>query len=135
MRRTNRHALELALAFWAIAGGALLVFGGLIGTGLDRMTLRAFNEKRLLTVIVGLPDADDRYRWLSVRGCSASLSDSGAFCTGDFERESSMEITAWKQHLISWRDLPGGTMLITAMVFDANRRVLARDTIVIFRSR
>jgi len=128
--------MKYVLTFWAIVAGALLVFGGLVAPAIPgRMSLRALNEPRLLTVVVNMRDADRRYRWLSVHGCSADVGESGAFCTGDFERESSLEITGQKQALIAWRDLPGGTMLIHAMAFDGDRQVLARATTVVFRGR
>jgi len=126
--------MKYVLAFWAIVGGALLVFGGLIASDAKgRMVLNVVKEPRLLTVIVGLPDVDDRYRWLSVHGCAAAVTESGAFCTGDFERESTQEIQGRKQYLIVWRDLPGGTMLLTAMAFDVNHRLLASQRLTVFR--
>jgi hypothetical protein len=115
--------------------GAVFVFGFVRGDGKDRMTLKTVQDKRLLTVIVGLPDVDDRYRWLSVYGCSAHVQETGTFCTGDFERESTQEIYGRKQYLFDWRDLPGGTMQITAMAFDVDDRALAQQTVVMFRGR
>lgn len=116
--------------------GVVFVYGFVRGDGRDRITLRVLNEPRLLTVVVGLPDADDRYRFLSVYGCSAELTDSGtAYCTGFFERESTIEVGPQTQHLIAWRDLPGGTMQIQAMAFDDRQHVLAARTLTVFRGR
>lgn len=127
--------MKTLLAFWAIVCGALLVFGGLIASDSDRMRLTVQAKPRLVTVVIVLPDLDERYRWLSVHGCSAEIAESGAFCTGDFERESSMEIGGRMQYLLDWRDLPSGTMQVTAMAFDSNRQVLASATAVVFRGR
>lgn len=122
-----------AVALFAILCGCLLVFGGLATPG-DRMRVKALAEPRLVTVIITLPDADARYRWLSVYGCSAAMSSENAiYCTGHWERESSQEIGTQRQHLIHWRDLPRGTMLVTAMTFDADQQVLAKGQTVVFR--
>ncbi len=122
-------------AFVAILCGCLLVFGGLMATnGLDRMSVKALTEPRLVTVIITLRDADDRYRWLSVYACSAALtSENVVYCTGQWERESSQEIGPQMQHLIHWRDLPRGTLWITGMAFDGNQKLLARGQTVVFR--
>jgi len=126
--------MKHAIAFVTIVCGALLMFGGLVHRG-DRLTLRTLAEPRLVTVIVGLPDVDARYRWLSVYGCSAEVGEHGAFCTGDFERESTQELADRKQYLIAWRDMPRGTLLITAMAFDADQRTLAANRTVVFRGQ
>lgn len=123
-----------AIALFAIVCGALLIFGGLIEPAEDRMRVTASNSKRLLTVALYLPDVSERYRWVSVHGCSADVGENGVFCNGFFERESSMEIIdRRKQYLFDWRDLPRGTMLITAVTFDVERKPLARGSTVVFR--
>lgn len=120
------------LAVVAIVCGCLLLFGA--GDGLDRMTVKAVVEPRLVTAIVTLRDADDRYRWLSVYACGAALTSEGvAYCLGEWERESTQEIGAQRQHLISWRDLPRGTLWITAMAFDGRQQLLARGQTTVFR--
>lgn len=128
------RALVYLTAWIALLSAAVLILGGWSDRG-DRLTLKVLPERRLVTVIVGLPDVDERYRWLSVYGCSAVMgSDNPAvFCTGDFERESSFEISERRQYLIHWRDLPGGMLLVTAMAFDADRKVLAQHTTTVFR--
>jgi hypothetical protein len=120
-----------ALAILAILCGCLLA---LSEKGLDRMSVKALTEPRLVTVIITLKDADARYRWLSVYACGAALtSRSVVYCVGEWERESTQEIGAERQHLITWRDLPRGTTWITAMAFDADRKILARGQAVAFR--
>lgn len=122
-----------ALAVLAILCGCLLVFGG-AGDGLDRMTVKALAEPRLVTVIVSLKDADERYRWLSVYACGAALtSENVVYCAGQWERESTQEIGAQLQHIVHWRDLPRGTLWITAMAFDNRQQLLARGQTVVFR--
>lgn len=123
-----------ALAAVAILCGALLIFGGLVTSGPpDRLRLSSLVERRMVTVIVTVPHPDERYRYLSVHGCSAVIAEHGVWCSGDFERESSLAIGAERQHLITWRDLPRGSMLITAVAFDARQAVLARGELTIFR--
>jgi hypothetical protein len=124
--------MSRALMYLTASLAAVTVWGA--WTTEDRMTLGVLTDRGLVTVIVRLPDVDERYRWLSVYACSAAMSiDQPASCTGEFERESSFEITATKQHLIHWRDLPSGMLLVTAMAFDADRKVLARGTKPVFR--
>lgn len=129
-----RRVVVYLTAWLAFLSAALLLFGAWMDRG-ERLTLRVLTERRLVTVIVGLPDLDDRYRWLSVYACSAAmLVDSPvAYCTGQWERESSMELTGRKQQLVDWRDLPGGLIQVTAMAFDADRHVLAQHTTTVFR--
>ena len=123
-----------ALALFALICGCLLIFSGSLSEAeADRMTLRATNEPRLLMISVYLPDLTDAYRWLSVYGCSADVTESGTFCNYAFERESTTELAGRKQTLIFWRDLPGGTMQITAVAFDVSSQALARGQVTIFR--
>lgn len=122
-----------ALAVLAVLCGCLLVFGG-AGDGVDKIGVKALAEPRLVTVIVSLKNPDDRYRWLSVYACGAAhTQDNVVYCTGQWERESTMEIGAQKQHLIAWRDLPRGTLWVTGMAFDVDRKLLARGQTVVFR--
>ena len=118
------------VALLAIVCGLLFVLGGSRG---DRMSVRTISEPTLLTVVITLNDISEKYRWLSVYGCSADVYEHGTFCTGDFERESSQEVSGRKQYLFAWRNLPKGTMLIRAMAFDANSKALATGQTVVFR--
>lgn len=121
-------------AAFALFCGCLLVFGALAEPAADRLTVKAITERRLVTVIVTLHDVRFGYRWLSVYGCSAEVGEAGTFCTGLWERESSMELSGGlKQHLIAWRDLPRGTMLVTAMAFGDDQQILARGQLTVFR--
>ena len=120
-------------ALFALACIGLLVFGGFRDAAPHRMTLRATSDKRLVMVSVYLPDLTDAYRWVSVYGCSADYTDAGVSCNGNFERESSEELAGRKQTLVFWRDLPRGTMQITAMAFDVAHKPLARGQTTIFR--
>jgi hypothetical protein len=121
-------------AAFAIVCGVLFVYGFVAEPAADRMTLKSLSEPRLLTVVVILHDVEEHYRWLSVYGCSADMTETGTHCTGHFERESTQELTGGKrQHLITWRDLPRGTMQITAMAFDVDHKMLAQGQLVVFR--
>ena len=123
------------IALAAILCGMLFCLGFLADRHTDRMGLSVLAEPRLVTVVVTLKDVTDAYRWLSVYGCSAEVTDTGSFCTGDFERESSLELHGRKQELIYWRDLPGGTLRVTAMAFDGNQQLLAKNQVTVFRGR
>lgn len=121
-----------ALAVLVIVCGCLLALSE--GEALDKMGVKVLAERRLITVIISLKDADERYRFLSVYACGAAhTSENIVYCTGNWERESSQEIGSQKQHLIAWRDLPRGTLWVQAMAFDANRKLLARGSTVVFR--
>jgi hypothetical protein len=62
------------------------------------MHVKALAEPRLVTVIVTLRDADERYRWLSVYACGAAFtSENVVYCAGQWERESTQEIGARQQ--------------------------------------
>lgn len=121
-----------ALAVLVILCGCLLALSE--GEALDKMGVKVLDERRLVTVIISLKDADERYRFLSVYACGAALTqESVVYCTGNWERESSIEIGAQRQHLFHWRDLPGGTLWVTGMAFDADRKLLAKGQTVVFR--
>lgn len=128
-----RRAMIYLTAWLALLSAALLVFGGWASG--DRLTLKVVAGPRLVTVVVGLPDVDERYRWLSVYACSAAMGvdNPAAFCTGDFERESSFEVSERRQYLVYWRDMPRGMLLVTGMAFDANQKALAQYTTTVFR--
>lgn len=123
-----------AVAVLAIVCACLLLWGGMFD-GPDKLKLSTIHEPTLLTIVVTFPNVNDTYRFLSVHGCSAEVMESGTYCTGDFERESSLELFGHKQELLYWRHLPPGTMLVTAMAFDENQKVLASGTTVVFRGR
>lgn len=120
-----------AVALFAIFCAVLLLLGG---AKEHRLTIRTLPEDTLLTISVTLNDVDESYRWLTVYGCSAEQSETGVFCTGDFERESTQELFwAKKQHLFTWRHLPRGTLYIISVAYDVDRKPLARGQAVVFR--
>ena len=124
-------------AAFGIVCGVLFLYGFWAGERGDRMRISTANAPTQLTVIITLPDVTSRYRWLSVYGCSAEMTESGTFCTGDFERESTVPVDdrRTQQPPIYWRNLPGGTMQITAMAFDFDNKTLAQRTVTVFRGR
>lgn len=99
---------------------------------IDPIKLTILKAPRTLTVSVFLRELDDRYRWLSVYGCPAEVGETGSYCTGEWERESTQEIED-KQYLVTWRNLPRGTMRITAMAFDSDHKILAQGQTTVFR--
>lgn len=117
-----------------IVMAAIFVYGFIRGEASDPLKLSAVVEKRLVTVVVTLPKIDDRYRWLSVYGCSAQVTESGAYCTGVWEMESTRELYGMKQELFPWRDVPPGTMRIDAIAFDSVHRQLASARLTVLRS-
>lgn len=114
---------------------ALITLAGWIkGDGRDRMSLSVVQEKKLLTVVVTLPDASARYYWLQVDGCAAFLDENGTHCDLDgWAGSSGREISAIKQYLIPFRDAPGGTVRFMADVKDQQGKVLAADSVTILR--
>lgn len=122
------------IAVVAIVCACLLLWSGMFH-GPDRLRVSTIAEPTLLTIVITFPSVTDSYRWLSVHGCSATVTEHGAWCTGDFERESSLELFGRKQELLYWRHLPPGTLLLTAQAFDRESHVLASGTTVVFRGR
>ena len=99
-----------------------------------RMNIDVLTQPKMIELVIGLPDLDARYRWLSVYGCSAAMNeDNTSFCTGDFERESSQELDMRKQITVIWRDVPPGYVLVTVFAFDGDRKILARKTRLVLR--
>lgn len=115
--------------------GVLFVYGFIRGERRERMEVRVLVEPRLITASIYLPDVSDRYRFLSVYGCPVEITETGTFCTGEWERESTQEIQGYKQYLFTWRDLPGGSMRVTAMAFDADHKVVAQGQKTVFRGQ
>lgn len=130
----RRHIRRVGALVVILCGG-LLIFGGLSESAkADRLSIKALSEKRLVTVIITLHDVTPDYRWLSVYGCSAEVTEYGTVCNYAFERQTTYELqSAKKQQLVFWRDLPRGTMTITAVAFDVNHTPLARNQTTIFR--
>lgn len=124
-----------AIAVVAILCGVLLLWGGLADGGPERLRLSVVPERTLVTVVVTFNRVTDAYRWLSVYGCSAEVTETGSYCTGEFERESTVELFGRKQELFYWRNLPAGTMRVTAMAFDRDHRLLASGEVTVFRGR
>lgn len=122
------------LAACALVMAAIFVVGFVRGDASDPMRLSALVEKRLITVVVTMPAASDRYRWLSVYGCSAEITENGAYCSGYWEMESTRELYGLTQEMLTWRDVPPGTMKIDAIAFDRNHTQLASARLTILRS-
>lgn len=122
--------MRIPLALLAIFCGLMLVLGN-IGRS-DR--LRITTREDPFTVVVSLPDVTEQYRWLSVFGCSAAVFEHGTFCTGDYERESGQETRAdQQQYPFPWRPVPRGTLLLIAVVFDANGKPVVRGQATVVR--
>lgn len=119
------------VAIVAIVCACLLLVGG--SDQRERLRVTVLSEPTLLTVVITFKTVTDAYRWLSVQGCSAQITEHGSFCTGDYETESSVELSGRKQELFHWRHVPRGTLLVTAMAFDVDRKPLAMGQAVVFR--
>ena len=124
--------MRIPLTLLAIFCGALMIAGSLADKDALKITTR--EERTLFTVTVTLFDITPEYRWLSVYGCSAEVYEHGTFCTGDFERESTMEVRHdVSQHLFPWRNMPRGTLQITAIAFDRDGKALASNKKTVLR--
>jgi len=122
------------LSACVIVLGVIFVYGFIRGDGRDRMRVTTISEKKLLTVVVTVPDANERYYWLRVHGCSADVTENGVYCNGErWSATSEREPGQRKQHLIPFRDCPGGTVQFTAMVFDRHGNVLAQGQHTVLR--
>lgn len=59
--------------------------------------------------------------------------DGRTFCSGHYERESTQELDGLRSQVyIEWRDIPYRMVLITAMAFDAEGKVLAAQSVTLF---
>lgn len=115
--------------------GVITIYGFIRGDGKDRMRVSALNERNIVTVIITVPDADDRYYWLKVFGCSADVTENGVRCNGYWDAVSEREPGAMKQHLIPFRDCPrNGSVRFDAIVFDRFGNVLASGQHTILRA-
>lgn len=121
------------VALLAAVCGVLFLSGFIIHEPAHRLNIRTLDEDTQFTVSITLPDVTDEYRWLSVYVCSADQTESGVYCTGWFERESTQEIYRRKQYLFTWRRLPKGLIQITAVAFDVDDKPLARNQVRVFR--
>lgn len=110
--------------------GVLFVYGFIAGDGTDRMRLVVADERRTLTVTVTLFDVTPTYAWVTLYGCTAERSDETmqTYCTYFWERESTQTIRQdQNQYPFVWRSVPGGLVQLTAVAFDVNDRVLAKQ--------
>lgn len=113
----------------------ITLVGWMKGDGRDRLRVSTLNEPKLVTVIVTTPDADERYYWLKVYGCSAEMTDDGVRCNGFWEASSEREPGTLKQHLIPFRDCPRhGSVQFTALVLDRFGNVLASGSHTMLRA-
>lgn len=127
--------MKRLLTACALVLAAISVWGLAFGDGTDRMRVSILSEKKLVTVVITVPDADARYYWLTVLGCSADVTDQGVQCNGGWDARSEREPGPYKQHLIPFRDCPSrGTVQFTARVFDRYGNVLASGQHTILRS-
>jgi len=115
--------------------GLITVYGFIRGDGRDRLSVTAISEKKLVTVVVTVPDAKDTYYWMKVYGCSADVTDYGVQCNGFWDGSSEREPGKRKQHLIPFRDCPQhGSIQFTAVIFDRFGNVLAQGQHTILRA-
>lgn len=100
----------------------------------ETLKITTREERRDFTVTITLFDITPDYRWVSVYGCSAAVYEHGTFCTGDFERESTQEVRIDQaQYPFFWRNMPRGTLQITALAFDQDGKKLAAGQKTVFR--
>lgn len=85
-----------------------------------RMRLSEIDDKREFQIVVTDANADDRYYWLAVEGCSAEPTDEGVACTMGWSGRSDRQWRAGaKQMPVPFRDAPKGVLLrFEAVVMD-----------------
>lgn len=126
--------MRIPLAFLAIFCGVLFVAGSL--SNKEKLKISYREEGTRFDVMITLFSITPEYRWLSVYGCSAAIYEHGTFCTGDFERESTQEVRQEQnQYPFPWRNMPGGTLQITAVAFDQDGKPLAKGQKTVPRVR
>lgn len=134
----NAFMVRLTTCFAVFAAG-LLLYGELSeGARNGRIKLSTRSEKRDVIVTVTLRDLGPEYRWLSVYICTAEFGEENPqpFCNYFWERESGQEVRQDQaQYPFLFRNVPGGTLWVFAMAFDANRNPLARNQATVLRGR
>ena len=113
--------------------GVIFVYGFVAGKPKDRMRVSVLDQKNVVVVVITIPDVDASYRWLQVYGCSAEITENGAFCTERWSTASGREPHGLTQHLIPFRQVPGGPLQFTAFALDARSEVLADARLTILR--
>ena len=124
------YAIVAVLGLVTLAGWAL-------GDGRDRMKIAVSNQRNVVTVMVALPDVDERYDWLEVMGCAVELTDYGANCIEDgwIGRSGRSTSNTKQQPEIPFRDCPRfGHLQFTAIAKDRHGNVLASGQHTILRA-
>ncbi len=121
-----------AAALIAIVCGVLFVYGFVRG---DRMRLTKIDRAKgqPFTLVISMPDKDERYRRLYYMACAAEITEAGAYCIehgwfADGDRSISRAVEP-----IPFLNLPGGTVMFAAAAFDANAKTIASDRLVLMR--
>lgn len=123
--------MRYALALLAILCGVLMALA-FSAPPRHKLVLRGKQDGKFTQITVIMPQMDVTYRWLSVYVCAAIVDESGSYCSGLYERESTMELDGRKQAYVEWQNLPAGAVLIQAMAFDAESQIKASDTLAMF---
>lgn len=131
MRRGALRNLLTAIVIVLIVVSAYGSFAG----GKDRMRLTKIEEKRLVTLIVTVPDANDSYYWLQIYGCAALVDENGVRCDpAGWWGPSGRQASTQTQYLIPFRDAPRvGTLHFTAFVADRFGNRIASATLTFMR--
>jgi hypothetical protein len=126
--------VRIPLTLLAIFVAVLLAAGAMKEREPLKITVR--EERTAFNVTVTVFTVTPESRWLSLYGCSAEVYEHGTFCTGDFERESTQEVRHDQaQYPFLWRNMPRGTLQLTAVVFDQDGKRLAANQRTVFRGR
>ena len=127
--------MKSLLVACAIVLAVIVVYGFIFPARPDRLKISTREERPAFTVTITAFDVTPQYRWIALHACTAARAeDMQAYCTYDWERESTQEVRLDQvQYPFVWRNVPGGLLLITAMVFDIDDRVLARQTLAVHK--
>ncbi len=110
--------------------GAVFVYG-FIFPARPPLRITASDDKHNLNVVISVFDITPKHVWVGLHACTADRAeDLRSYCNYFWEIDSTHPIRAdQNQYPFPLRNVPGGLLLLTAVVFDLDDKVIARTTI------
>lgn len=100
----------------------------------SRMRLSEIDDKRDFRIVVSDVNADDSYAWVTVRGCTAEVSDAGVFCDPRGWEGRSDRAWSGKQTSVPFREAPRGILLrFDVVVSDRDGKMKASASMITTR--
>jgi hypothetical protein len=101
----------------------------------DRLRLTKIDRAKgqPFTLVISMPDRDERYKALYYLACAAEITENGVYCIeGGWFTDGDRSISRSTEP-IPFTNLPGGTLMFAAAAFDANSKTIASDRLVMMR--